>query len=393
MTLFEELHELPADQLNQRLQGARFRAELRSQPYRSQGRILDLLCRHRLQDVSPESRGALIKALQKGVTSRTYELAIRSLFLGTEGPDLTRVKRMIDRGDSHRDLAQLIFHDIDVLPLRRQILDHFQSQAALHPSSEVRIMSDLDDTIYRNWVDPRFPKRTVYPGVLQLYRELDTQRGGEVGDVVILTGRGGERTGIAENYYRRRLGALGIKEITMLTGTFVHQFVHPWVFSRKWANLEKHRLLYPEMKLVMFGDTGQADPEFISEACEKYPQEVSAGLLHEVLPLRGPRRERCLTNDLILFRTHVGAALELHNRGLLEPDGVWRVVEAAFAEMKKIRWDDDAQRLEREQELAADVARVMEQVPTTAPSPSADLAPHLTADQVDEVVAEHPHDE
>ncbi len=317
-------------------------------------REISYLIGTRVQDLSVEARAALIDRLQRGFTTAHREKAIRDLFLATRGPDLTRLKRLIDRGPDHRDLVQLLYHDIDLTAVRQEILDHFQREASLHPCAEVKVLSDVDDTFYSNWVDPRYPPRTVYPGVVQLYRELE---GREIGDIVFLTGRPGERSGKLKRMFRRRLGALGAPEASMLTGSFVHQFVHPWVFSRKWRNFERYRALFPEMPIVMFGDSGQADPEFIGQALERFSDHVKAGLVHRVKPLNPERMARCQEQGVFLFDTYVGAAARLHQLGLLPREGLERVCSAAQEDLGRIQFPDEAMRQARQRELADDLAR------------------------------------
>lgn len=302
----------------------------------------------RIAELSLRSRGLLIKAMQVGPTYYQREKAIRDIMLATHGHDLTVLKRHIDRGDNHRDLAQLLFHDIDRVDYRKQILEHIRREGNLHPCSEVRVISDLDDTIYCNWADKRFPPKTVYPGVLQLHQELR-------GDLVVLTGRVGDRAGFFENRYRKRLGALGIKEITILTGTLVHQFVHPWIFSKKWANLERHYRLFPEMRIVMFGDTGQADPEFLSKATGHYGGQVAKALLHNVKALTPARKELCDRSGVAIFDTYVGAARLLYQERLLDAERLQRVMHAAQQDMNRIVFPrpevGDARKRELERDL------------------------------------------
>lgn len=352
--MLAEANHLESERLNEWIATPSFVSRFKKLPKKTQQSLLHILCRARLADLSIQSRGILIKAMQVGPTRERHELAIRDMLLATHGADLTRLKRHIDRTEDHRDLAELLFHDLDQQHIRQQILHHFQREARLHPSAEFRVISDVDDTVYRNWVDPRYPPRTVYPGVLQLHDELR-------GDVVLLTGRVGDRAGILERYYRRRLGALGIKQITMLTGTLVHQFVHPWIFSKKWANLERHYRLFPEMRMVMFGDTGQADPEFLSQAIEHYGDQVAMALLHRVRGLAEDRIERCQRNGVRFFDTYVGAATHLYRAGLISAEKLMRVSEAARADFGKIRFINDRIRQERLGELERDAREAREE--------------------------------
>lgn len=315
--------------------------------------FLEGVVRKRLAELSIRSRGILIKAMQVGATYYQRERAIRDLMVATHGHDLTLLKRHIDRCDDHRDLAQLLFHDIDRSDYRKQILDHIHREARLHPCPEIRIVTDLDDTIYCNWADKRYPPKTVYPGVLQLHQELR-------GDLVVLTGRVGDRSGILERRYRKRLGALGVKELTLLTGTLVHQFVHPWIFSKKWANLERHYRLFPEMRIVMFGDTGQADPEFLSKAARHYGVQVAKALLHNVKELPPARRAVCDQSGVTVFDTYVGAALQLFRAQLLSAEKLERVMQAALQDLDRITFPAATMRQARFQELKKDLDQAEE---------------------------------
>ncbi|MFN8606466.1 MAG: phosphatase domain-containing protein [Vulcanimicrobiota bacterium] len=353
--MLSHLGEMDAEALNGWIEHPDFPKTFDRLSSSAEKTLLKEVIRPRVQDLSVRSRGLLIKAMQVGPTYYHREKAIRDIMLATHGHDLTVLKRHIDRGNDHRDLAQLLFHDIDRLDYRRQILEHINREGQLHPCSEVRIISDLDDTIYCNWADKRYPPKTVYPGVLQLHQELR-------GDVVVLTGRVGDRSGFFENRYRKRLGALGVKEITILTGTLVHQFVHPWIFSKKWANLERHYRLFPEMRVVMFGDTGQADPEFLSKAARHYGVQVAKALLHNVKELTPARRELCDRSGVALFDTYVGAALLLYREGLLSPGKLLRVMQAARTDLDKIVFPRPEIRQARQRELERDLESAQAQL-------------------------------
>jgi hypothetical protein len=351
--MLSQVKEMDAEALNAWIGAADFPKAFDALRTSAEKAFLEEVVRGRLTELTIRSRGILIKAMQVGATYYQRERAIRDLMVATHGHDLTVLKRHIDRCDDHRDLAQLLFHDIDRSDYRKQILDHIHREGRLHPCPEVRIVTDLDDTIYCNWADKRYPPKTVYPGVLQLHQELR-------GDLVVLTGRVGDRSGILERRYRKRLGALGVKELTLLTGTLVHQFVHPWIFSKKWANLERHYRLFPEMRIVMFGDTGQADPEFLSKAARHYGVQVAKALLHNVKELPPARRAVCDQSGVSIFDTYVGAALQLFRAGLLSAEKLERVMQAALQDLDKIPFPAASMRQSRLQELKKDLDQAEE---------------------------------
>src|SRR5690606_29985050 len=151
-------------------------------------KLRDLLCKQRVGDLGPEARAALVTALQRGRTCRQDEEAILALFVASRGLSLTALKNAVDAGGDHRDLQQLVHGDYDHADLRDALLAHLAVASDETPADDVKILSDIDDTFYCNWKDARFPKKTVYPGVRQLYLELDrgSAGGGRLGDVVFI---------------------------------------------------------------------------------------------------------------------------------------------------------------------------------------------------------------
>jgi hypothetical protein len=65
-------------------------------------------------------------------------------------------------GGDHRDLQELLKHDLGDSAIRSQILKHIANDAAGRPSSGNKVLSDIDDTFYVNWVDKSYPSKTVY---------------------------------------------------------------------------------------------------------------------------------------------------------------------------------------------------------------------------------------
>lgn len=353
--MYVQIAPLEGDELNRCILAKSFWNHWKTLSKTEQMPVLRLLCRERVAQLSVASRAALIKVMQYGPTLKHHELAIRDVFLATTGPDLTLLKQTVDRSEDYHDLIQLLYHDIDIKAVRAQILEHFRDQAKLFPCTRLRILTDVDDTVVRNWADPRYPSKVVYPGVFQLYRELDLHvEGSGPADVVFLTGRGGDRAGVMKRRYRKEFNAFGADNPSVLTGSFFHQFYRPLIFSRKWYNLERHRLLFPEMGVVMFGDTGQADPEFLCQARERYPNEIRAALLHAVLPLSHARESICARHGVVLFDTYVGAATHLFRKGLVSADGLQRVMQVARQQMQEMPFISAArwQELERDEKEA-----------------------------------------
>ena len=355
--LAEILASLPAPDLDQVVRALDLSALFRNTPRRLANRFVALLSGERVADLSVPARGAVVDALQIGPTPRRFEKAIRDCLLATHGRDLSDLKRHIDGGHSHWDMVELVYHDIDSLSIRTEVLEHLRREGHRVQERDLKILSDVDDTLYANWKDRRYPPKTVYPGVLQLYRELD--RGPEAnpsppGDVAFLTGRPGGPCGLFEDRYHGRLGAKGLEDTVILTGTLVHQFVNRWIFKQKWANFDVFQDLYPEFDFVLFGDSGQADPGLLAALVKAWPGRVRAAMIHDVMANPPAVRQEWVLKGVYFFDTYVGAAAELVRRGLLEPAAARRVLEVARLELEALHFPEEAMRRARTAELERD---------------------------------------
>jgi len=357
--LSEALARLPADVLDPLVQALDLSGLFRRAPRRSAQAILDVLTRQRVADLSVPARVAVVDALQIGPTPRRFEKAIRDVLLATAGDDLTELKRGIDAGNSHWDMVELLYHDIDSVSIRREVLAHIDREGRRTTRRDLKILSDVDDTLYANWKDRRYPPKTVYPGVLKLYRELDLAPEGvpsPAGDVAFLTGRPGGVCGLFEDRYHRKLGTKGLYGTVLLTGTCLHQFVHGLIFSQKWANFERFQGLYPEFDFVLFGDSGQADPGLLAALVRAHPERIRAAMIHDVVATPEPIRREWLERGVFFFETYVGAAAELTRRGLLTPKAARRVLETAREDFEALVFQDPTQRQARLAELERDAA-------------------------------------
>ena len=149
--------------LDDRLVGPDHRTALRS-----------LLTEVRLAELDVPARAAVLYGLQKGKTGRADEEAVERVFLATHGAELTRLKNTVNmRLDAH-DLEGLVYRDVDHDDVRDRILAHLAAEAATVSPGKAKVLSDIDDTVFCALHDDRYPKGTLYPGVLAL---LDALRG------------------------------------------------------------------------------------------------------------------------------------------------------------------------------------------------------------------------
>jgi hypothetical protein len=320
--------------------------------------LVGLLSRERAADLTVEARAAVISAMQRGSTDGLEEVAIKDLLVATHRSELTALKNLIDGGGDYHDLEQLVFHDIDDEALQEAILAHFAREGDNAGAPEVKVLSDIDDTIYRNWVDPRFPAKTVYPGVRALYRELDLgadERGRE-GDLGFLTARPGDRAGVVEGETLATLSGLGIARAIVLTGSLGNITTNEAIAEGKLANFVRYERLFPEYGFVFLGDSGQGDAILAEWLMRDHAQATRAVFIHDVVSTGRRGRAAWLEKRVPLFDGYVGEAVEAHAKGLISAAGLARVARAALADFAGITFEDPRMRDARRVELVRDIA-------------------------------------
>jgi hypothetical protein len=299
-------------------------------------------------------RAAQIDSLQRGFTTSRDERTIASLFLATTGADLSALKNAIDAGEDRHTLHQLLYHDISDLGIRTELLTHFRVHAA--PAGEVKVLSDVDDTFYENWIDTRYPKKTVFPGVRALYRELDIgpASAGRIGDLVFLTARPYDRLGITDHLTHKMLHAHGLMPSTILAGDFEHLLSNHLMAVEKHRRLREFAPLYPEYGFVFLGDSGQGDA--IAGGLMVDDGLAQAVFIHDVV--NTPESERAAQRERRIYfhDTYVGAATYACELGLISLPGLGRVLTTAAAELAAIEFGSPGQKKTMQDLFARDRA-------------------------------------
>jgi len=322
-------------------------------------KLVELLAVRRIEQLGIPVRGALLRALQRGPRGPLVDHATRSILLATHGRALTRLKNVVDGAGDEYDLQDLVFRVVENPQVRDEILAHIATQAADLSRDEIKILSDVDDTLYANWKDDRYPSKTVYPGVIQLYRELDTgqnPRTGYVGDLVFVTARpsGG---GLIERRTHASLRKRGIDKATVLSGSFRRVLGNATIASKKLENFLQYAELFPEYDFVFYGDSGQGDVRFGQDMLRAHPARVRAVFIHDVVGTPAPVRDDFTRQRIYFFDTYVGAASIAWSLGLLSTAALERVIDAARADFACIPFRDLAMRACREADLETDIAQ------------------------------------
>jgi hypothetical protein len=326
--------------------------------------LLTLLTRERLSALGVEARARLVAALQRGRTPERDEAAIENILLGTSGAQLTALKNLLDSGSDHRDLQQLVHSDIDDDARRARILGHIASEAAQLDPHEVKVLSDIDDTFYANWKDRRYPKKTIYPGVRQLYRELDLgpDGSGRIGDLAFVTARPRDRPGVVERATHGALRERGLEQATVLAGSFFHLLSNESIADKKLDNFRQYAELFPEYGFVFIGDSGQGDADFGARMLELEPERVRAILIHDVVQSADDIRDSWRGRGVRLFHSYAGAACEAFELGLIGGEGLKRVASSCREELAAVTFDEPEAGTAREAELQRDLSRVAQLV-------------------------------
>ncbi len=283
-----------------------------------------------------------IRELQQGPTGGDEEREILDLFRGVSGAELRALKRRLDEAMDHRHLVHLAWSDIDDEDVRAELVA-WLGEASLRDldARPLRMLSDIDDTVYCSMHDARFEQGTVYPGVLAFYRELALASGVDPeggGYVTFITARPGDRPGAVEAVTAAKLREMGFAGATVLAGTLGGVVSHEAMAETKLENLRRYRQLYPEYRFVFVGDSGQGDAAFGRAMLEAFPDDVEAVFIHDVtdveegrLPVPEEERAAAAETGLYYFDSYPDAARIAAELGLIDEAAAARVDAAASA--------------------------------------------------------------
>lgn len=301
----------------------------------SRNLLISILLPKDIDRLSIDVRIAFVHALQQGRTSHQDELRIADIICSTYGLELNSLKNGIEHQD-HHNLYNLIYHDIQDSMVREKILSHFAQEETM---TDVRIISDIDDTIYANWIDEKFPKKTLYPGVLSFFHALSPLQD----KLVFLTARPKDRGHFSERLTRKRLQGFGFAHPVVLVGRWHQLHSDEVILERKWSNVQAYQRLYPKSRFVFIGDSGQLDAVIAQKMYEE--GTLMLGLIHQI----GSDKARTHAEDfpnIRFFRTYSEAAFYAWEIGLISSVSVDNVMEQSKRDLEQIascsdqRWQE-----------------------------------------------------
>lgn len=306
-----------------------------------------------------QERAAIIDRAQHHGISRREALIVTKVLLATHGEDLTRLKNLIEHGPDKETLHELLYQQISDEVLRQAILTHFASESRSElsppshpPKDKVRVLSDIDDTLYSSLCDERFRRRTLFPGVLEFYRALslgvrahDSSTQAK-GSVTFLSARPRELAGFS---YTSTLNPLFSAHSSIIGGYSLLPApraysgignVHEVQAFAKFRNFVQYAALYPESDFVFIGDSGQGDLLGGELMLYHQPERLRAVFIHQIVTSQRhgmfcpyPRSVKDMDQGitrLVFFDTYIGAAIQAFEWGLISEESLTIVAQAAI---------------------------------------------------------------
>ncbi|CAM9116602.1 unnamed protein product [Discosporangium mesarthrocarpum] len=370
-------------------------------PHRSQ--LLNLLAVTRVADLNVTSRALVLDGLQQMKLSahRMSEKYAKEIICKTKGDELSILKGLTDSKGDYNSLHKLVYQDIKDTSVREEVLKHIANQAAVQAAHMMlgtrtargrrgkawrKILSDVDDTLscsgghYPAGVDRRYPRKTIYPGVLDFYRELDLGTNGpnewpkgQIGNLVFLSARPHVYKDMSEAQSYAKFqklqdekglytcptllaGSMDTGTAMLLTGD-----MEP-VATKKFQNFAEYVALYPEFTHVFVGDNGQGDVRAAEMMADKFPNSLEAVYMHRVIPeedtfgYKGPEtREAWKKAKVFFFGDYIEASIHAYKNGLIQAVGLQRVSQSAVEQFVEDIWSMG--RLEREGFLERELQR------------------------------------
>ena len=325
---------------------------------RERRELIAILVHDRLDELSPEMRARILLAMRKLPTGPEMSRGIRDALCSLTGEPFRRMKRLLNTSGDHHDLEHIVYEHL--LPADREaVLAHIRAEGSVVDPTDLRILCDIDDTVRSMLHDARWPRGTVYPGVVALITGLDDGMSADpskAGDVTFVTARPAGPGGLVEQYTRNALSHLGMPPHAVLGGSILNLFTKATIKARKLQNFDRERLLFPECRMVFIGDSGQADPQVGAEMVRRAPDFMAAVLIHDVVGLDDEAKRALEAQGVRTFDTYAGAARQFAELGLLDPEEAEEIaaeVRRAIDELDPKRGKRDALRAALERELSA----------------------------------------
>jgi phosphatidate phosphatase APP1 len=214
------------------------------------------------------------------------------------------------------------------------------------PRADIGIISDIDDTILHTGLTEtagmlrttlllNASTRVPYPGVSAFYRALTDGPDGVRRPIFYVSGSPWNLYDMIERFMQLRdipRGPLFLKDWGIDEHKFIKEDTHAYKLARIGTLLE----VYPDLRWVLIGDSGQHDPEIYADVVERWPERVAAIYIRDVTA--DADRDRAVTTLLrtlarhdvpaVLGESTFSAATDAARRGLIAHERLRSVREA-----------------------------------------------------------------
>ncbi|ETV92617.1 hypothetical protein H310_13071 [Aphanomyces invadans] len=345
-------------------------------------KVLDIITNERLVDVNLANRGIIIRAMQQHLVSpwnrqkADFQKAAFNVLKGTYGSDLTLLKEDINSdfvpslgGFKGGDLHQLIYGCRDLTQVV-SVVQHIAVEALKVGSSSsqrplIKIMSDIDDTLFAGWVDARYPGHTLYPGVTKLFQCISRGVNSRGPSVTFLTARPRGWFSFGRNLTADRLVSMGLANPTVLNGSVRTGVNAKKIAGLKLDNFVRYTTLFPEYKFVFFGDSGQGDALLASQMRALFPDKVVATFIHDIDPASpltgdGGLKADYSKNGVHFYNNYAAAGILAFEMGLISKEDATSVVQSCHDELDSMTFtgrDSTTKHAQRKEELNLEADR------------------------------------
>jgi hypothetical protein len=275
--------------------------------------LIGIIAIERVADLSVDAKKKVCLGLSPRLP-RDLKM-FKSILCGTAGNELSELKLFIDNNLTRYSLG-------DVLSKMNLVdgfdcLEHFADEAEnlSFEKEQVRLISDIDDTIICNLLDYKYPRGTLYPGALPFVSSVSPQ------GAVFLTARPKSLRLMT----RRSLNTHGIdtSSSTVLFGSLSKILSKSAMASKKLESYTLYRRLYPEFSWVFLGDSGQGDIELAQNIMKYDKKPPKLVLIHDIV-LRNlsykislEQRKDLQNQGIIVFDNYITAAKLANSHGII----------------------------------------------------------------------------
>jgi hypothetical protein len=317
-------------------------------------------------------------------TDERKELRMERLLLSVAPKDMPLFKFALEYDEDYKDLEEYIFHDIDKKEYQARIIEYFRTTPE---QIGIKVLSDVDDTMYANLIDERYPKKTLYPGVLEFYDSLKHEPFElRAIPVTTLSARPNPIAGKLEEASLKSLVEFTKERLcpSALSGALVSSTagtIQTWLRANldllsdevphgeedkigevKFENFSRFSAAYPEYRYVFVGDSGQADAVtaqlMVTRASPEGTSRVVTTFIHDLRQADNDEHSvspafRNLSADIVIkktsttgrgvivFRNYIDAAIVAHMHSatlenLVTAEGLARITRAALKEFQEI---------------------------------------------------------